>query len=85
MRPGMSFDERQAERLRLRAEALARAIRHCLTIACNEGGHDWCRGEEPKSCGCLCECHDGATKAPSSEASIKESPDGAAFGRGDKA
>jgi hypothetical protein len=69
VRQGMTLAERQAERERLHDEAMTRIKRVSFTAMCETEAHDLCRGEEPGCCGCLCECHDAAAKAASSEAS----------------
>lgn len=74
VRPGMSLQERITERRRIldqcRAAADQQAGRAHRSMRCyklnefgqslNDERHSLCRGEEPGSGGCLCECHDPA-------------------------
>jgi hypothetical protein len=57
--------ERNAARQRMRDNAIAQADRLGRSLTCQDGTawnrpdlHERCRGEEPTSSGCLCECHD---------------------------
>jgi hypothetical protein len=61
--------ERQAQRARYRARAIASAERMGVTQRCasllddmDNPGHRLCRGEDPGNAGCLCRCHDERTK-----------------------